>query len=113
MRWVVEGCSPVFSLISFSDTASSREASTSMSANMRAITWMVGVGGVVESVFRMGGPSPAFYLVKSTRAQPDVDRAALARHRVARIPLAVVEDLVREELGLVGHLGALRDPVAQ
>ena len=75
MRCVVEGCRPVFSLISLSDIASSREASTSISANMRSITWMVGVAAVWESFFLMARP---FYLVKSTRAMQEDQSATVA-----------------------------------
>jgi hypothetical protein len=42
MRWAVEGCSPVCSLISLSDTGSWYDARTSSSENMRSSTCMVG-----------------------------------------------------------------------
>jgi hypothetical protein len=42
---------------------SSREARTSMSANMRSITWMVGVGGAAPSVFFMGKPWSLPYFI--------------------------------------------------
>jgi hypothetical protein len=52
MRCVVEGCRPVCALISLSEIASSREASTSISVNMRSITWIVGVWwAMLGSVF--------------------------------------------------------------
>src|SRR6185369_7799484 len=102
MRWVVDGCSPVFSLISLSETASSREASTSISANMRSMTWIVGVAGAPVSFFLMairGEMTPRFYHVKNSSAGIS--------------PLAVEQQLVRLEAGFVVHLGALADPVAQ
>jgi hypothetical protein len=45
---VVDGCRPVRSLISFNEIASSREAKTSMSVNIRSMTWMFGVAGTVD-----------------------------------------------------------------
>ncbi len=51
MRCVVDGWSPVFSLISFSEIASSREASTSISENMRSITWITGMAGTSDWFF--------------------------------------------------------------
>ena len=45
MRCAVDGCSPVCSLITFSDTGSWCEASTSSSAKARSSTWIVGVCG--------------------------------------------------------------------
>src|SRR6478735_5135197 len=104
MRCVVDGCNPVFSLISLSETDSSREASTSISANMRSMTWMVGVAAWPLAGFLMGsGAVPRFYLVKrSARLRP-----------VAAGPGAVHQHLVRLEPRLVVHLGTLRDPVPQ
>ncbi|MDT4820344.1 hypothetical protein FQZ97_534850 [compost metagenome] len=71
MRCVVDGCSPVFSLISFSEIASSREARTSISENMRSMTWMTGVAGTSDRFFLMaqcGDDRAPFYLVKSLGA---------------------------------------------
>src|SRR3954467_10305131 len=101
MRWVVDGCSPVLALISLSEIASSREARTSMSANMRSITWIVGVAGWPLSVFRGGRGTPRFYLVKRRRKSIALDPGSVAQH------------LVRTEVRLVAHLGALADPVAE
>src|SRR5258705_8236520 len=53
MRCVVEGCRPVRSLISLSDTASSREANTSINVNMRSRTWTLGLGEAALSFFFM------------------------------------------------------------
>ena len=53
MRCAVEGCNPVFSLISLSEIASSRLASTSIRLNMRSITWIAGVAGGALSAFLM------------------------------------------------------------
>ena len=53
MRWVVDGCRPVFSLISFSEMASSREASTSINWNMRSSTWTLGLAGASGECFFM------------------------------------------------------------
>lgn len=53
MRCVVEGCRPVRSLISLSDTASSREANTSINVNMRSRTWTLGLGEAALSSFFM------------------------------------------------------------
>src|SRR5256885_4923015 len=50
MRCAVDGCSPVCSLMTFSDTGSWYEASTSSNENMRSSTCMV---GALASVFFM------------------------------------------------------------
>lgn len=47
------GCRPVRSLISLSDTASSREANTSINVNMRSRTWTLGLGEAALSSFFM------------------------------------------------------------
>jgi hypothetical protein len=54
MRCAVDGCSPVRSLISFSDTGSGWAASTSSSANMRSSTWMVGAFGLLAVMAAWG-----------------------------------------------------------
>jgi hypothetical protein len=54
MRCVVDGCSPVRSLISFSDTGSGWAASVSSIANMRSSTWMVGTFGLLAVMAAWG-----------------------------------------------------------
>src|SRR2546427_10363602 len=54
MRCAVDGCRPVCSLTSFSDTGSWYEANTSSSANVRSNTCMVGAlasGFFMEPIF--------------------------------------------------------------
>ncbi len=66
MRCVVEGCSPARSLISFNGIASSREASTSISVNMRSMTWTAGVLGGSRSFLVMVGLCARCYLAQPT-----------------------------------------------
>src|SRR5687768_8885347 len=99
MRWVVDGCKPVFSLISFSEIASSRDAKTSISANMRSITWMTGTAGTSDWCFLMGNAvKPA---------------AILLGEMGWRSPAALDQQFMRGVAGLVVHLGAALDPVAE
>ena len=54
MRCAVDGCKPVFSLISFNEMASSLDAKTSIKEKSRSMTCMVGTTGVGASAFLMG-----------------------------------------------------------
>jgi hypothetical protein len=120
---VVEGA-PGLLLISFRETASSREASTSISANMRSITWIVGVAGAPVSFFLMTlqrNGIRRFYHVKFALWQRFETAASLSEGgsagvgdvRPAGHPLAVDQDFIGREPQLVVHLGALADPVAR
>src|SRR5438067_6821808 len=111
MRCVVDGCRPVFSLISLSDTVSSREASTSITENMRSSTWMVGLAMTPGSlIFMTAGWEQAVILSGEIAACCGAPKSA--GRGVAWNPLSLDQNLVRPEAGLVVHLRALADPVA-
>src|SRR3990167_4160273 len=124
MRWAVDGCKPVFSLISLSETGSSRAASTSSRLNMRSITWTVGVLGRLSDRLVMGSNGVEHILQDEmtfparfglTTCFDDQASAALvaADGSVSSDPMSIYEHFVRTEPGLVAHFVALGDPVTQ